>query len=334
MLNAIYEADFLGFSYGFRPGRGQHDALDALSVGLVRKKVNWVLDADIRDFFNTIDHGWLVKFIEHRVADVRIVRLIQKWLSAGVLEDGRWSPSDEGTPQGATISPLLANVYLHYVFDLWVERWRRTRGRGDVVVVRYADDFVVGFEQQGHAAAFLRDLRERFRKFGLELHPDKTRLVEFGRYASERRERRQVGAPETFDFLGFTHMCGKARSGAFLLTRRTIKKRMRAKLKLVRTELMRRRHLSLKDQGTWLAGVVRGYLAYHAVPTNTRAIQTFRREVVRHWHKALWRRGQRQRLPWTRMNLLAKRWLPTARVSHPWPTERFDARTRGGSRVR
>jgi RNA-directed DNA polymerase len=334
VLNAIYEADFLGFSYGFRPRRGPHHALDALAVGILRKRVNWVLDADIRDFFNTIEHGWLAKFVEHRIADGRVVRLIQKWLSAGVLEDGRWSPSEEGTPQGATVSPLLANVYLHYVFDLWVERWRRTHASGDVVVVRYADDFVVGFEQCADATRFLHELRERFRKFGLELHPDKTRLIEFGRYAAERRARRGLGAPETFDFLGFTHLCAKARSGAFLLTRHSVKKRMRAKLQQVKAELMRRRHLSVKTQGKWLAGVVRGYLAYHAVPTNTRAIQVFQREVVRHWHRALRRRGQRHRLPWRRMDLIAKRSLPAARVSHPWPTERFDARTRGGSRVR
>jgi group II intron reverse transcriptase/maturase len=334
VLNAVYEADFLGFSYGFRPGRGPHQALDALVAGVMTRRVNWVLDADIRDFFGQLDRDWLMRFLRHRIADERVLRLVGKWLAAGVIQDGEWTESEKGAPQGASVSPLLANVYLHYVFDLWVERWRRTHASGDVVVVRYADDFVVGFEQCADATRFLHELRERFRKFGLELHPDKTRLIEFGRYAVERRARRGLGAPETFDFLGFTHLCAKARSGAFLLTRHSVKKRLRAKLQLVKAELMRRRHLSVKTQGKWLAGVVRGYLAYHAVPTNTRAIQVFQREVVRHWHRALRRRGQRHRLPWRRMNLIAKRSLPAARVSHPWPTERFDARTRGGSRVR
>jgi len=334
VLNAIYETDFLGFSYGFRPRRGQHDALDALAVGILRKKVNWVLDADIRGYFDAIDHGWLVKFIEHRIADRRVVRLIQKWLAAGVMEKGAWTESTQGTPQGATISPLLSNLYLHYVFDLWAQQWRKLHAHGDVIIVRYADDFVVGFEKQSDAEQFWRELRERFRKFALELHPDKTRLLSFGRFAAERRAKRGLGAPETFDFLGFTHVCGKARSGSYLLVRRTMRARMRARLSSMRIELKRRRHLPIKAQGEWLRAVVRGYFAYHAVPTNIASMQSFRREVVRHWHKALRRRSQKSRMNWRRMNILAKRWLPVARIQHPWPTERFDVKTRGRSRVR
>ncbi len=334
VLNAIYETDFLGFSYGFRPRRSQHNALDALAVGFLRKKVNWVLDADIRGYFDAIDHGWMVKFVEHRIADRRMVRLIQKWLSAGVMENGMRTRSLIGTPQGATISPLLANIYLHYVFDLWAQQWRKRHGNGDVFVVRYADDFVVGFEKQSDAGQFLHDLRERFRKFALELHPDKTRLLEFGRFAAERRAERGLGAPETFNFLGFTHVCGKTRSGYFLLVRHTMLARMRARLASVRTEVRRRRHLPIKAQGAWLGSVVRGYFAYHAVPTNIASMQAFRREVVRHWHKALRRRSQHDRMNWRRMNALAKRWLPVARIQHPWPADRFDVRTQGRSRVR
>jgi len=334
VLNAIYETDFLGFSYGFRPKRSQHDALDAVAVGILRKRVNWVLDADIRGYYDTIDHEWLAKFLEHRIGDKRILRLIQKWLSAGVMEKDRWAPSEQGAPQGATISPLLANVYLHYVFDLWVQQWRKRNARGEMIVVRYADDLLLGFEHHEDAERFMRELKERFQKFALELHPEKTRLIEFGRYAVERRARVGLGKPKTFDFLGFTHVCGKARSGNYLLVRRTMRKRMQAKLVEVKTEIMRRRHQPIAVQGKWLASVVRGYLAYHAIPTNTWAIQTFRREVVRRWHKVLRRRSQRDRTNWRRMNTLARRWIPVALVQHPWPTERFDVKTRGGSRVR
>lgn len=334
ILNAIYESDFLGFSYGFRPGRGQHDALDALTVGILRKKVNWVLDADIRGYYDAIDHGWLVKFLEHRIGDRRVLRLIQKWLRAGVMENARWSETERGAPQGATVSPLLANVYLHYVLDLWAQQWRKRSARGEMIVIRYADDTVVGFEERTDAERFLRELKERFQKFALELHPDKTRLIEFGRFAAERRARVGLRKPETFDFLGFTHICGKARSGNFLLVRRTARKRMRAKLVEVRAEIMRRRHQPIAVQGKWLGSVVRGYLAYHAIPTNTYAMQAFRREVVRRWHRALRRRGQRDRTSWRRMNVLARRWIPVALVQHPWPHNRFDVKTRGGSRVR
>ena len=334
VLNAIYEVDFLGFSYGFRPGRSPHDALDALATGILRKKVNWVLDADIRDFFSRLDQAWLMKFLEHRIADKRVLRLIRKWLSAGVMEDGRWTASDEGAPQGASASPLLANIYLHYVFDRWVRQWRLRQARGDVIVARFADDFVVGFEYLGDAKQFLHDLRERFAKFGLELHPEKTRLIEFGRYAASNRAARGLGKPETFDFLGFTHICGKGKSGRFWLRRITISKRLRAKLKAVKDQLQRRRHEPIPEQGRWLASVVRGHLAYYAVPGNIRAVNAFRIQASRHWLRALRRRSQRHRLNWERMNHLIARWLPPVRILHPYPEVRFNARTRGRSPVR
>jgi len=334
VLNAIYEVDFLGFSYGFRPGRSPHDALDALTVGIERKKVNWVLDADIREFFTSLDHHWLVRFLEHRVADQRVLRLIRKWLSAGVIENGNWSETLDGTPQGASVSPLLANVYLHYVLDWWAQWWRRRYAHGDMVIVRFADDFVAGFEHKDDAQRFLSDLRERLAEFGLELHPDKTRLIEFGRHAARARAARGEKKPETFDFLGFTHMCGKTRTGRFWLKRKTISKRMRAKLREVKTELKRRRHQPIPEQGRWLASVVRGHQAYYAVPGNTDAVAAFRTQATRHWYKALRRRSQRTRLNWARMNRLATRWVPPARVTHPFPNVRFDARTRGRSPVR
>jgi RNA-directed DNA polymerase len=335
VMNAIYERDFLGFSYGFRPGRNQHQALDALYVGLVRTKVNYVLDADIRGFFDAIDHGWLVKFVEHRIADKRILRLLQKWLAAGVMEEGTWTESTQGTPQGATISPLLANVYLHYVLDLWVRQWRKRYARGDVVIVRYADDFVAGFQHHEDAVRFQEELRQRLRRFSLELHPDKTRLINFGLFAAQRRaERGLKGSPETFDFLGFTHVCAKTKSGKFLLARRTVCKRMRATLKELKLALMRRRHLPIPIHGEWLGRVVRGYYAYHAVPTNLRAMQAFRTQVERHWQHALSRRSQRGRPNWATMRRLSRQWIPTPRVLHPWPDDRFDVRTQGKSRVR
>ena len=327
VLNAIYEVDFLGFSYGFRPGRKPHDALDALAVGIYKKKVNWILDADLRDFFTSLDQGWLMKFLEHRIADERVLRLIQKWLKAGVIEDGNWSETPEGTPQGGSASPLLANVCLHYVLDRWVRQWRRRHARGDMIIVRWADDFVVGFEYQGDAKQFLADLRERFAKFSLELHADKTRLIQFGRFAAMNRAERGLGKPETFDFLGFTHICGKGRTGQFWLRRITIKKRMRTKLHEVNDQLKRRRHLPVPEQGRWLASVVRGHFAYYAVPGNIRAVNAFRIQVTRHWFKALRRRSQRHRLNWERMDRLATHWLPPARILHPYPEARFAART-------
>ena len=334
VLNAIYEEDFAGFSYGFRPGRSPHDALDALAVGIERKKVNWVLDADIRDFFTSLDHDWLETFLEHRIADKRVLRLIRKWVNAGVIEDGKWTASEVGAPQGASASPLLANVYLHYVFDRWARQWRRRNAHGDVVIVRFADDFVAGFEHENDARRFLADLRERFATFGLELHPDKTRLIEFGRNAARTRAARGDGKPETFDFLGFTHYCGKTRTGRFWLKRRTISKRMRAKLAEVKDQLRQRRHLPIPEQGQWLASVVRGHCAYYAVPGNTDAVRAFRDQATLHWLKALRRRSQRTRLTWPRMNRLATWWLPPVRVMHPFPSVRFDARTRGRSPVR
>ena len=327
VLNAIYEEDFCGFSYGFRPGRKPHDALDALAAGVYKKKVNWILDADIRSYFTQLDQSWLLKFLEHRIADKRVLRLIRKWLSAGVIEDGKWSETTEGAPQGASASPLLANVYLHYVFDLWVSRWRQRHARGDMIVTRFADDFIVGFEHLGDAKQFLKDLRERFAKFNLELHPDKTRLIEFGRYAARNRKARGLGKPETFTFLGFTHICGKRKSGAFWLRRITIAKRLQAKLKQVKAELMRRRHLPVPEQGRWMASVVRAHTNYYAVPGNLDAVAQVRTQVTRVWFKALRRRSQRNRLNWERMGRLANRWLPPARNVHPFPEVRFAART-------
>jgi group II intron reverse transcriptase/maturase len=326
VLNQIYEADFRGFSYGFRPERSQHDALDALAVGIRRRKVNWVLDADVRDFFSSLDHGWLRKFVEHRIGDKRVLRLIQQWLDAGVIEDGNWAECEEGTPQGATVSPLLANVYLHYVFDLWVEQWRRQRTQGDMIVVRYADDFIVGFEHREDAERFQAELSERFAKFGLELRAEKTRLVEFGRFAARNREVRGLGKPETFDFLGFTHISGRTRSGRFALRRITIKKRMRTKLREVKDQLMRKMHLPTPEVGRWLGSVVRGHFVYYAVPGNTPAIAEFAKQAARHWHRALQRRSQRARVTWARMYRLVRRWLPKPRTLHPYPEIRFDAR--------
>jgi len=334
VLNAIYEEDFLGFSYGFRPGRSPHDALDALAVGISERKVNWILDADVSDFFSKLDQAWLRKFLEHRIADKRVLRLIDKWLAAGVIEDGKWSETTEGSPQGASVSPLLANVYLHYVFDRWVRQWRNRHARGDMIVTRFADDFVVGFQHHGDAKQFLNDLRKRFAKFNLELHPDKTRLIEFGRFAASDRRERGLSKPETFDFLGFTHVCGKTRDGRFWLRRITTKKRLQAKLKQVKAELRRRRHLLVPEQGRWLASVVRGHLAYYAVPGNSRAISAFRRQVGRLWLHALRRRSQRHRITWKRMERLLARWIPPSRISHPYPEVRFDVRTQGRSPVR
>jgi len=325
VLNAIYEGDFLGFSYGFRPGRNPHQALDALTAGIRWKKVNWVLDADIRGFFDAISHEWLRRFLEHRIADRRILRLIQKWLKAGVLQDGVKTVAAAGSPQGATASPLLANVYLHYVFDLWVERWRRRNARGEMIVVRFADDIVLGFQHESDARRFRAELEQRMASFGLDLHPEKTRLLRFGRFASQDAVRAGEGKAGTFEFLGFTHIGGKSRSGAFILLRRTSKARMRATLKSLREALMRRRHQPLPAQGAWLRRVLQGYLNYYAVPTNVRRLAAFRTQIARAWLHALRRRSQRDRMTWKRMNTLATRWLPSVRVLHPWPEERFAA---------
>jgi RNA-directed DNA polymerase len=324
VLNAIYETDFLGISYGFRPGRSPHHALDALYTGLLTRKVNWVLDLDIRGFFDSIDHGWLVKFIEHRIADRRVARLIQKWLNAGVLEEGKRIPVEEGTPQGGSASPLLANVYLHYVFDLWVRAWRRKQARGDMIVVRFADDIVLGFQHRTDAERCWQELTERFRKFRLELHPEKTRLLEFGPFAADNRARRGQGKPETFDFLGFTHICTKKRSnGRFTVLRQTIRQRLQAKLSEVKTELRRRMHDPVPQTGKWLRSVVEGHIRYYGVPMNTPALHLFRFQVGWLWHRALSRRSQNGRIVWNRMRRLINCWVPPARICHPYPLRRL-----------
>jgi RNA-directed DNA polymerase len=324
VLNAIYETDFLGFSYGFRPGRSQHQALDALYVGLLTRKVNWVLDVDIKGFFDAISHEWLVKFVEHRIADRRVVRLIQKWLNAGVLEDGKRIRVEEGTPQGGSASPLLANIYLHYVFDLWIHAWRRKRAHGDVIVVRYADDIVIGFRDRADADQFRAELAERMKRFHLELHPEKTRLLEFGPFAIHDRQRRGAGKPETFNFLGFTHICAKKRSnGMYTVLRQTMRKRLQAKRNEVKAELRRRMHEPITEQGQWLQAVVRGHLRYYGVPMNSPALTLFRLRVGRLWHRALSRRSQNGRVLWERMQRLITRWLPLAKVCHPYPLRRM-----------
>jgi RNA-directed DNA polymerase len=338
VLNQIWEEDFLGFSYGFRPGRGQHDALDALWVGIVRQRVNWIIDLDIRSFFDKLQHEWLVQFVEHRIGDKRIVRLIQKWLKAGVMEQGQWNETKEGSPQGAVISPVLANLYLHYVLDLWVEAWRNKLAHGEVIVVRYADDAVLGFEHREEAERFLEQLRERLRKFGLELHPEKTRLIEFGRYAAERRKKRGEGKPETFNFLGFTHICGtNHRTGNFTVHRKTIGKRMAAKLKDIRAKLRMRMHERVQGTVQWLQQVVRGYFQYHAIPGNWARMNAFRNDVQRLWYQALRRRSQRSRLTWEKFRERLGRLLPPVQILQPYPDARFDAthpHIRGKNRVR
>jgi len=323
VLNTIYEEDFLGFSYGFRPQRSQHDALDALMVGITTTKVNWILEVDIRSFFDEVNREWLAQFLEHRIADSRILRLIQKWLKAGVLEDGVVTVGDKGTGQGTVISPLLANIYLHYSLDLWAERWRRREATGDMIIVRYADDVVVGFEHESDARRFWDAMRERLQKFSLSLHPDKTRLVEFGRFAAANRNWRGLGKPETFDFLGFTLICSKSRRGRFLLKRRSRSDRMKAKLKDVSNELRHRMHQSIPEQGKWLKQVITGYFAYHAVPTNSAALVTFRDQIIARWRWVLHRRSQKSALTWTRMTKLANDWLPKPRILHLWPNQRF-----------
>jgi RNA-directed DNA polymerase len=325
ILNQIYEEDFLGFSYGFRPGHSQHNALDALSYALLKRKVNYMLDADIKGFFDNLDKSWLIKFVEHRVADPRILRLIQKWLKAGVMEEGKWSEPQTGSPQGSVISPLLANIYLHYCFDLWVNVWRKKWAQGEVVVVRYADDTVLGFQYQADADRFLENLRERLAMFGLELHPEKTRRIEFGRYAEKNRKRREEGKPETFDFLGFTHISGKNSLGRFALRRTTIRKRMVAKIRQLKPELRKRMHDPVAQTGLWLKSVVQGHFNYYAVPGNTASLSLFRHRVLVHWWHTIRRRSQKRPIRWTRMLVLARRWLPKPRVLHPYPEVRFAA---------
>src|ERR1700726_3968923 len=323
LLNAIYEGDFCGFSYGFRPGRGPHDALDALSTAITIRKVNWILDADIQNFFGAVSQDWLVRYLEHRIGDKRIIHLIQKWLRAGILEDGVVTVDDRGTGQGSVISPLLANIYLHYCLDLWAERWRRHEARGDMIVVRYADDLVAGFEHESDARRFLDAMRERFEAFSLSLHPDKTRLIEFGRHAAVDRKKRGVSRTETFAFLGLTFICGKARRRTFHIQRKTRRDRMRAKLQEIKAELRQRMHQTIPDQGHWLRQVVTGHFAYYAVPTNSRALSAFRHYVANFWRRTLRRRSQKDGFTWDRMTKLADGWLPASRILHPWPDQRF-----------
>ena len=324
VLNMIYEEDFLGFSYGFRAGRGQHDALDALYIGIKGRKVNWIVDADIQAFFDSINHEWMMRFLEHRIADRRLLRLIRKWLKVGVVEDGRRIAAEKGTPQGAVISPLLANIYLHYVLDLWAQQWRQRHAAGQVIIVRYADDSVFGFERREDAEAFLADMRERLGKFSLMLHPDKTRLIEFGRFAARNRKQRGEGKPETFDFLGFTHGCGKTRKGGFQILRLTVKKRMRATLKAIRAKLRSKMHNPVPEVGRWLGSVVQGYFNYFGVPGNNYRLGSFRREISRAWRRMLQRRSQKHHLSWERFNKLIDRYIPPYRNTHPYPEQRFN----------
>jgi group II intron reverse transcriptase/maturase len=335
VLNAIYEVDFLGFSYGFRPGRQAHQALDALTVGIRQRKINWILDADIRGYFDAIDHDWMMRFLEHRIADGRVLTLIRRWLKAGVVEDGAWEASEVGSPQGSSISPLLANVYLHYALDLWVQWWRDHEAQGDVIIVRYADDFVIGFQHEAEAKRFLEELRARLEKFSLELHPEKTRLIRFGHDA--RSDSRRIDGkrkPETFDFLGFTHRCGVTRKGAFQVWRTTTKKRFRARLRAIKEELWRRMHEPVREQASWLRSVIQGYFAYHAIPGNFEVLAAFRRILTRIWYRTLMRRSQKHRLLWPRMGRLRDRWFPRARILHPWPEQRLAAMIQGKSRMR
>lgn len=327
LMEPIYEqSEFVGFSYGFRPGRSQHGALDALAVAITNKKVSWVLDADIRAFFDTIDHAWMRKFIEHRIGDQRFVRLLLKWLNAGVMEEGKLHESAQGTPQGGVVSPLLANVYLHYALDLWVQQWRKKHARGEVYCVRYADDFVMGFQYESDARAMHEALASRLATFGLELHPDKTRVIRFGRFARDDCARDGRSKPETFDFLGFTHICGRNRAGGFQLQRRTSRKKRRAKLADLRKEIPRRKHHPVLEQHRWLSSVVRGHARYYGVPTNYRALATFRRAVERTWHRALQRRSQKGRWNVEKTKRFEKRFaLPAVRIHHPWPDQRLRA---------
>jgi RNA-directed DNA polymerase len=326
VIEAIYEQDFIGFSYGFRPKRGIHDAMDSLIVGIEKKNVNWVLDVDIRSFFDTVSHEWLVRFLEHRIADRRIIRLIQKWLKVGVLEDGQVTAREQGTGQGAVISPLLANIYLHYVFDLWAEQWRGQKAQGDMIIVRYADDMVLGFEHEADAKLFWDAMQERLKTFALSLHPVKTRLIEFGRFAADRRRRRGLGKPETFKFLGFVFISGKSKTGKFAIKRKSRKDRMRTKLKAIKEVLMRNRHLPIPTLGKWLAQVVRGYFAQHAVPTNSEALREFRERVIQLLRRTLRRRSQKDGTTWERISKIANDYLPVPRITHPWPSERFAVR--------
>jgi len=335
VLSAVYEMDFKGFSYGFRPGRSQHDALDAVTVAIEQRKVSWVLDADIRGFFDTIDHDWIMRFIEYRIADRRVQRHIKKWLNAGVMENGAWRAADEGVPQGGSISPLLANIYLHYVLDLWAHSWRNDSPRGEVIIVRYADDFIVGFQYKETAVRFLAELREQLKKHNLELNEAKTRLIEFGRFAASNRNERGEGKPETFNFLGFTHICSKTLNGRFCVLRITMAKKVQAKLAALTIELRKRMHHAIPDVGAWLRAVLVGHYRYYGVPRNYRALSSFRYHLTNVWRRVLLRRSnKRKRMTWERMNRIAQRWLPVPRIVHPYPNQRLCVTTQGKSPVR
>ncbi len=323
VLNSIYENDFLGFSYGFRSSRNQHNALDAVVEAIEGRKVNWVLDVDIKGFFDAISHKWLIKFVEHRIQDKRVIRQIKKWLNAGIMEKGRWHKSDQGTPQGGSISPLLANIYLHYVFDLWANNWRNTKASGDIVMIRYADDMVMGFQHKHEAMHFLEELKDRLKKFSLEVNAEKTSLIEFGRYATERRRNRGKGKPETFYFLGFTHICSKSRMGKFTVLRKTSVKKMRNKLAELKVTMKERLHWSIPDVGKWLKSVLTGHYRYYGVPWNGKSLTRFRSVIMRMWCKILRRRSQKHRITWERMGRLAKKWLPCPRICHPYPQQRM-----------
>lgn len=325
VLNQIYEEDFVGFSYGFRPGRGQHHALDALWMGITHRKINWVLDADIRSFFDSVDHDKLMELLQRRVTDKRVLRLVRKWLKVGVVEKGQWSASQVGTPQGSVVSPLLSNIYLHYVLDKWVAEWRKTRAAGDVIVVRYADDFITGFQHRSEAEQFLQDLRERLAEHGLELHQDKTRLIEFGRFAAANRAQRGEGKPETFDFLGFTHICAKTRKGnRFTIRRKTSAKRLTKKMQNVADDLMAKRHNPVIEQAKWLRTVVAGHINYYAVPGNKKSVDAYRTQAIRAWLHALRRRSQlARRLGWEKFGPMVEKWIPRARIKHPYPYQRL-----------
>lgn len=323
ILSVIWEEEFMGFSYGFRPRRSPHHALDALSVGVTQKRVNWVLDADLRGFFDTISHDWLVKFVQHRIGDKRIISLIQKWLKAGVLEEGQWTLSEDGTPQGGIVSPVLANIYLHYAFDLWAHQWRKRKARGDVIIVRYADDFVVGFEHRAEAEQFQKELAERLAEFNLELNEQKTRLIEFGRFAAANRAKRGEGKPETFDFLGFTHICGVTSKGRFTVRRKTMRKRFQGKLKEIKRKLRLRMHWPVPEQGKWLRSVLRGHYQYYGVPLNSIMLKNFHYQVKRLWRQSLSRRSQKGYVTWERMDRLTRKWLPNPRIYHPFPSQRL-----------
>jgi len=337
VLNAVYEVDFLGFSYGFRLGRSPHMALDALAVGIQQRKVNWVFDADIRGCYDAIDHEWLMRFVEHRVSDRRVRRHIKKWLNAGVLEEGQWRQVEEGVPQGSSVGPLLANIYLHYVFDLWAQDWRRRQTRGDVVLVRFADDIVCGFQHRSDAERFQGEFRARLAKFGLELNPEKTRLIEFGRFADENRRRRGQGKPETFNFLGFTHSCDRTRKGKFIVLRQTQKKRMRRKLKEVKAQFRQRLHDPIDEVGAYVRSVVNGHFRYYGVPRNGPALTSFRHAVTWLWWRSLQRRTQRHRSHrklLRRFKVWVTHFIPSTHIFQPYPEQRLRVMTQGRSPVR